>query len=103
MLIEYKNHSIQKICTNASSATEKYGPEMAEKIHLRIDQIKASDNVEQMILFHIGRCHGLQGKRKNQYAMDLVHPQRLIFEKIGSKIQIAKIIEITDYHDKERG
>lgn len=48
---------------------------------MRIDQIKASDSVEQMIQFHIGRCHLLKGNRKNQYAVDLVHPQRLIFEK----------------------
>ena len=30
--------------------------------------------------------------------MDLVHPQRLIFEKVGTTIQIARIIEIVDYH-----
>ena len=71
---------------------------MAEKIQLRIDQIKASQTVEQMILFKIGRCHPLYGNRKNQFAVDLVHPQRLIFEKIGNEIQIANIIEIVDYH-----
>lgn len=71
---------------------------MAEKIQLRIDQIKASDNVEQMIQFKIGRCHPLHGNRKNQYAVDLIHPQRLVFEKKGAEIQIACIIEIVDYH-----
>ncbi|MGN1344479.1 MAG: hypothetical protein ACI4U3_07855 [Traorella sp.] len=54
---------------------------MAKKIQMRIDQIKASDSIEQMIQFHIGRCHLLKGNRKNQYAVDLVHPQRLVFEK----------------------
>lgn len=48
--------------------------------------------------FHIGRCHLLKGKRKGQYAMDLVHPYRLIFEKIDEEIRIVMVIEITDYH-----
>ena len=71
---------------------------MAEKIQMRIDQIKAADSVEEMIQFKIGRCHPLHQNRKNQYAVDLVHPMRLVFEKNGDEIQIANIIEIIDYH-----
>ena len=71
---------------------------MAVKIQLRIDEIKAADTVAQMIQFGIGRCHPLKGDRKNQYAVDLVHPQRLVFEKKGNEIQIANIMEIVDYH-----
>ena len=51
---------------------------MAEKIHMRIDQISAALSVEMMIQYRIGRCHPLKGNRKNQYAVDLVHPYRLI-------------------------
>ncbi|MBQ0064642.1 MAG: type II toxin-antitoxin system RelE/ParE family toxin [Firmicutes bacterium] len=98
MKIEYNSRNIEKICTNASAAEKKYGSEMAKKIQLRIDQIRASDSVEQMIQFHIGRCHPLTGNRKNQYAVDLVHPQRLVFKKIGDEIQIVNILEIIDYH-----
>jgi proteic killer suppression protein len=71
---------------------------MADKIHQRIDEIRAADTVEMMIQFHIGRCHQLKQDRKGQYAMDLVHPYRLIFEKEGDQIQIANILEIVDYH-----
>ena len=95
---EYRNKSIEKVCTIASVAEREYGPKMAEKIHQRIDQIRAADTVEQMIQFGIGRCHPLHQNRKNQYDMDLVHPMRLVFEKKGNEIQIANIIEITDYH-----
>ena len=98
MEIIYKNQKIEKICTNAQEAEKKYGSKMAEKIHMRIDQISASDTVEMMVQYRIGRCHFLPGDRKGQYAMDLVHPYRLIFEKKGNQIQVAKIIEIVDYH-----
>lgn len=98
MKVEYKSRSIEKVCEDASVAERKYGREMAEKIQLRIDQIRAADSVEMMIQYKIGRCHPLHQNRKNQYAVDLVHPQRLVFEKKGNEIQIANIIEIVDYH-----
>lgn len=98
MQIEYKNNKIKKVCTNAYEAEKKHGKEMAEKIHMRIDEISAALSVEMMIQYKIGRCHFLKGNRANQYAVDLVHPYRLIFEKIGDQIQIANIIEIVDYH-----
>lgn len=98
MKITYKNNKIKKVCTNISEAEKRHGLEMAEKIMLRIDQISAALSVEMMIQFRIGRCHQLKGNRKNQFAVDLVHPYRLVFEKKGTEIQIANILEIIDYH-----
>lgn len=98
MKVEYKSKSIEKVCTDASVAGKKYGSKMAEKIQQRISEIEASETVEFMIQYRIGRCHALHGNRKNQYAVDLLHPHRLVFEKKGSEIQIANIIEVVDYH-----
>ena len=79
-------------------AEKTYGRAMTEKIHQRIDEITAADTVEMMSQYHIGRCHPLTQNRKGQYAVDLVHPYRLVFEKNGDEIQIANILEIVDYH-----
>ncbi len=96
--IEYKNKSIEKVCTNAREAIKKHGQRMADKIHQRIDEISAASTVEEMIEYHIGRCHQLAENRKGEYAVDLVHPYRLVFTKKGEEIQIARIMEIVDYH-----
>ena len=93
-----KNNKIRKICTDIKVAEKTYGAQMAEKIDMRIGEISAADTVEMMIQFRIGRCHPLTQNRKGQYAMDLVHPYRLVFEKNGNEIQIANILEIVDYH-----
>ena len=98
MDITYKTNKIKKVCTDAKAAERTYGREMADKIHQLIDEIGAADTVEMMIQFHIGRCHSLTQNRKGQYAVDLVHPYRLVFEKNGDEIQIANILEIVDYH-----
>lgn len=86
------------MCTVAKEAEKQYGRQMAEKIHMRIDQIVAASNVEMMVQFGLGRCHKLSGQRKNQYAVDLVQPYRLVFEVRENIIQIANILEIVDYH-----
>lgn len=98
MHITYKNKQIEKVCTDAKAADRAYGNKMAEKIHMRIDEISAADTVEMMIQFRIGRCHSLTNNRKGQFAVDLVHPYRLVFEKHGDEIQVAHILEIVDYH-----
>jgi proteic killer suppression protein len=96
--ITYKSKKIEKICTDAKVADKTYGKEMSEKIHMRIDEIMAVDSIEEMIKYRIGRCHPLINNRKGQYAVDLVQPYRLVFEKHGDEIQIAHIMEIVDYH-----
>ena len=70
MKITYKNKKIEKVCTIADEAERRYGPRMAEKIHQRIDEIDASDTVEEMVQSRIG----------------------------GNEIQIVNVIEIVDYH-----
>ena len=90
MKITYKTKTIEKVCTDVRTAERKHGSKMAEK--------RAADTVETMGRFRIGRCHPLTGDRNGQFAVDLVHPYRLVFEKNGEEIQIANIIEIVDYH-----
>ena len=96
--VTYKTNKIKKVCTDAKVSHRTYGNEMSEKIQMRIAEIEAADTVEEMIKFHIGRCHPLTNNRKGQYAVDLVHPYRMVFEKHGNKIQVAHIMEIVDYH-----
>lgn len=96
--IIYKTKKLERICTDAKTAIKVYGREMANKIHQRIDEISAADSIEMMLRFHIGRCHQLSQNRKGQFAVDLIHPYRLVFEKIGEEIQAVQIIEIVDYH-----
>ncbi len=98
MEIEYRTKKLERICTDASVAKKEYSIEMAERIQMRIDQIRSSESIEFMVKFKIGRCHALKGNRAGQYAIDLIQPYRLIFEKNDKEIRIVRIIEITDYH-----
>lgn len=79
MQVNYKNRHIEKICTNASVAAKKFDKRTVGLIQQRVDEIHAADSVEMLVQFGIGRCHQLVGDRKGQFAMDLVHPLRLVF------------------------
>lgn len=71
--VHYRTNKLKKICTNLEAATREYGSDMADKIHARIFQIKTAESVEELLSSGIGRCHNLEGKRRGQFAMDLVH------------------------------
>lgn len=98
MRITYKSKKLEGICTNFTKAVKAYGEDIAEKIHLRIMQIEAAESVEFMMEKNIGRCHKLKHNRVGEYAVDLSHPYRLVFEIKGNEIQIANILEVVDYH-----
>ena len=96
--VRYKTKQLEKVCTSRKEAVKKYNDNMAEKIFTRIGQIEATDSIDDLVKYSIGRCHSLSGNRNNQFAMDLVQPFRLVFINVGDTVHIAQIIEITDYH-----
>ena len=64
----------------------KLGPRNAEKLKVRLAELKAAVTLEDMGRVPAARCHELAQDRKGQLAVDLVHPKRLVFEpdhKIG--------------------
>lgn len=46
-----------------------------------------------MIACHIGRGHTLKGNRKDQYAVDRVHPYRWALLRMGRKYSRSRIKE----------
>ena len=71
---------------------------MAVAIHTRIDQLSAVDSIDILVSNNIGRCHLLKGNRAGKYAMDLIHPFRLLFEQKGDGLHIVQVVSIEDYH-----
>ena len=84
---------------------------MAKKIMMRLAVLKNAQTLSDVPFTPPERLHRLKGERKGQYALDLVHPHRLIFEPRrepsgthvsddpdpGSVTAIT-IIEVVDYH-----
>ena len=71
---------------------------MAGRIFQRIQELLAGFTVEELVKYSVGRCHALQGERHGEYAMDLIHPYRLIFRKKEEILEVVVIVSIEDYH-----
>jgi proteic killer suppression protein len=74
-------------------------------------ELRAADTLADISMLPPARCHGLSGDRAGQFAVDVQHPFRLIFEpahdpvprkKDGgidhARVTAIRILEVTDYH-----
>jgi toxin HigB-1 len=109
MKIVFKNKALKDLCEQAKLAQRKLGQEMARKLRARLADLCAASSVAEL---SAGRPHPLTGNRAGEFALDLVHPQRLVFEAAHDPVpQTADggtdwhrvtrvcIIWIGDYHD----
>lgn len=110
MDIIFANKNLEKWANSHTLATKKLGTERANKYHQRLDDMRDVESFNDL-QYLPGRYHNLSGNRNGQWACDLDHPYRLIFEPgenpvpvnehgtpILTEIRIVEIIEIVDYH-----
>lgn len=79
----------------------------------RLDEMADSETLEILCRVH-PRCHPLTGDRAGQWAVDLEHPYRLVFEPADeplptlesggldkTKIMSVRILDVEDYHGRK--
>jgi proteic killer suppression protein len=69
-----------------SSARRQYGKDMAKKLHLRRDALKAAESLADFWPPKSlpERVHELGGDLKGLFSIDLKHPYRLLFKAIDA-------------------
>ncbi len=112
MEIEFRNSRTAKLFSTEKALRKQFGIRMTSVIKRRLIQLAAAESLEDL-RGTPGRLHELTGDRAGQFAMDLVHPERLIFEPVDdddsdsrkpdggwdwSKITGIIILEAADYH-----
>ena len=111
MDIFFKTRRLAKVFNSERELRKRYGDRMAKTIAMRLAVLKHSRTLSMVPTTPPERRHRLAGKRKEQYAVDLVHPHRLVFEPRRSSgapddaedgeaggVAAITVIEITDYH-----
>ncbi len=111
MQITFRTRSLQKRCSERKEAVKAYGDQQARKLMQRLMELNAFRNLSEVPHRPPLRRHELSGDRKGTFAVDLVHPFRLIFipdhdpvprtEDGGinlAAVTSIQIIEIGDYH-----
>lgn len=108
MVIGFRTRPLHAIGNDAKAARKALGKRSADLLRRRLDDLRASGSLEAMR--HLpGRCHELKGDRAGQFAVDLEHPKRLVFEPLEgvrgadgsldwSSVKTIEIVDIVDYH-----
>lgn len=79
MEISFANKKLAKICSSTKEMQAKHGKRMAEKIQQRLAELQAVETLADMRDLPGARCHELTGNLAGNLAVDLVHPDRLVF------------------------
>ncbi len=110
MEISFKTSKLAKLCNSEKKLRGKYGPRMAGLIQQRLLDLDAAETLETMRNVP-GRCHQLTEDLNGLFAVDLVHPDRLVFvpdhdpvPELGSggvdwsQVTKIEVVGIGDYH-----
>ena len=113
MNITFDKKKLEKYANNDRLAQKELGKRRADLFKERLDDLMAVQTLEDTR--HLpGNFHELKANRKGQWACDLDHPYRLIFEPhenpiptnddgqyLWIKIKGVEIIEIVNYHKEK--
>ena len=114
MEVYFGTNKLKKIFSNDGILKKTFGAENSKKIMLPLIELQSAPCLNDMKSVRGARFHQLEGKRKEQFAVELKHPFRLVFKpnddpipyKDNNEIDLEKIfnikiIEVVDYHGKK--
>ena len=117
MEIAFRTRELQRTLGGAAALNKTYGTKLAKVIMMRMGVLKAVRSLSQLPTTPPERRHQLSGSRDEQFAVNLVHPKRLVFEAIRDPVprtkdggvdveQVSAItaLDVLDYHlRREKG
>ncbi len=111
MNIDFARQKLEKTFNSQTALKSAFGNRMARTIAMRMAVLRHARTLSIVPVTKPDRRHQLEGDRAGQYAVDLVHPKRLVFEpnhnpmprkKDGGidtdQVTAITIIKVIDYH-----
>ena len=111
MDIAFRTRKLERDFNGAAALQKAYGARMARVIMMRMAVLRAARNLELIPTTPPDRRHQLVGDRDEQFAVDLVHPHRLVFEANHEpvprkddggidteQVTAITILDVVDYH-----
>jgi plasmid maintenance system killer protein len=108
MYITFRDERQRCNFENIKWLTKRYGEQNARLLVRRLQELKASENLEQLMQSGIGRIERLKGNLKGKLSMRIDGKLRLLFEPVfeegqetlsAARIDKIRIMSVVDYHD----
>lgn len=104
MKINFKSKKLKKKFETRKELEKAYGTRQAKKITQRMNELYAAESLQDIKHIPSSRLHQLSGNYKNCFAIDLLHPYRLIIKPEDGEtedlrtITFVEIVTVEDYH-----
>jgi proteic killer suppression protein len=111
MEVSFASGKLQKLCNSAAKLRGKYGPRMAELIQQRLVELSDAETLQEMRTVVGAGCHELTQNLQGLLAVNLVHPDRLVFKPTDgpppskpdggldwAQVSAIEVVGIGDYH-----
>ncbi len=104
MKINFKSKKLKKKFETRKELERTYGARQAKKITQSMNELYAAESLQDIKHIPSSRLHQLSGNYKNYFAIDLVHPYRLIIKPEDGKIEdlrtitLVEVFKVEDYH-----
>lgn len=115
MNIDFKSNKLRKCCNRYTEGVREWGERIAVKVVQRLNELRAAQDLSEISSLPPPRLHCVDSIRNNCWAVDIVHPMRLLFviNQIPipllpdggvdkAKVTDIKIMGVEDYHGKQR-
>ncbi|ARW47562.1 hypothetical protein S1001342_01230 [Acetobacter pasteurianus subsp. pasteurianus] len=111
MNITFQTRKLQKVFNTWALLVRDYGEKQAKVIARRMSVLANAPTLQQVPAQKPERCHKLTNNRKHQYAVDALHPFRIVFKVNHNPIPLLEdggidlslvtnitICEVVNYH-----
>ncbi len=111
MDIVFARRQLEKTFNSETALKKAFGDRLARIVAMRMAVLRQARMLSMVPVTKPERRHQLEGGRAGQYAVDLVHPKRLVFEPHHDpvprkedggidtdQVTAITIIEVIDYH-----
>ncbi len=111
MNIVFARRKLEMTFNSQTALKRAFGDRMARTIAMRMAVLRHARTLGMVPVTKPDRRHQLEGSRSGQYAVNLVHPHRLVFEpnhdpvprkEAGGidtdQVTAITVIEVIDYH-----
>lgn len=112
MDLEFKTNKLKKQCEDPRIAQKDFGSQIGFKLTMRVNELRAATSLKDIeVNKDVNGFHQLKGDRKDEFAVTLAQPFRLVFkvqQQISedgiqyNDIKFIKIEEVGDYHGKNK-
>lgn len=98
LTVTFRTKQLERCYVEHKAAVRAFGQDVARRYIERINIIRCTASLEELMRLSVLRCHPLTGDRAGSYAIKLTGFMRLIFSLDGESLTVVRIEEVSKHY-----